>query len=234
MKRILAWAVASAAATAIAGTASAADIRPAPPPAVKAPAYAVPLLTWTGFYLGGNLGYGWNDTTGTITVGPFRGRTSGDADGILGGVQLGYNWQMGALVAGFETDFQASAVEGTFRGRLAPGIPLSGTVETPWFGTIRGRLGYAVDRWLVYVTGGGAYSENKARGNVGGIPFSSSATGWSWTVGGGVETKFTHNWSIKGEYLYISTPDKLPVPTGARLSADTDSHVIRLGVNYHF
>jgi outer membrane immunogenic protein len=143
---------------------------------------------------------------------------------------------MGALVVGVETDFQGTAIEGTVRGRLAPGaVAVTGTSETPWFGTIRGRLGYAADRWLFYVTGGGAYSRNEVAGRIGGTPFSASATGWSWTVGGGIETALAHNWSVKGEYLFIDTPDKLPVPAGANFTGSSaESHVIRLGVNYRF
>ena len=235
MRRVLAWAVAAAAATAIAGTASAADIRQAPPPMVKAPVYAAPPFSWTGFYIGGNIGYGWGDASGTMTVGPFSGPISGSGSGVLGGVQAGYNWQMGAFVVGVETDFQGTGADGTMRGTLAPGaVPVTGTTETPWFGTIRGRLGYAADRWLFYVTGGGAYSENKVSGTRGAVPFSASAVGWSWTVGGGVETALTNNWSVKGEYLYIGAPDKLPLPAGVGVTGDAESHVFRLGVNYRF
>jgi outer membrane immunogenic protein len=234
MRQVLSWAVVAAAATALAGAASAADIRQ-PPPAVKAPAFVAPLFTWTGFYIGGNLGYGWSDRSGTFTIAPARGPVSGEADGIIGGVQVGYNWQMGAFVIGIETDFQGSGIEGNVSGRLVPGpVAVNGKISNEWFGTIRGRLGYAVDRWLFYFTGGGAYSHTKFSGVAGGVPFSSASTGWSWTVGGGVETALAANWSIKGEYLYIAKPDNLPVPAGTRFSGDIDSHVIRLGVNYRF
>jgi outer membrane immunogenic protein len=235
MKRILTSAVAIAIVTALAGTAGAADIRrPAPP--VKAPAYVPPPFSWTGFYVGANLGYGWSDGSGTMFVtGVGSGPINGSGNGILGGGQIGYNWQTGAFVFGIETDFQGTGGTGSFSGRLAPGaVPVTGTTETPWFGTIRGRLGYAADRWLFYVTGGGAYSHNKASGTIGVVPFSASATGWSWTVGGGVETALANNWSVKGEYLYIATPDNIPLPPATTIAGNTDTHVLRIGLNYRF
>ncbi|MPZ58227.1 MAG: outer membrane beta-barrel protein [Rhizobiales bacterium] len=243
MKRNLVSAVAIAAAMVMGGVAEAADIRQ-PPPAVKAPAYVEPLFTWTGFYIGGNIGYGWSDGSGTVTNTGFfpaaigaRGPVSGDGDGILGGVQIGYNWQSGAFVYGIETDFQFSGGEGDFRGRVAPGAAnrFAGTAKNEWFGTIRGRLGYAVDTWLVYVTGGGAYTHNKIDGVTGtGVPFSASETGWTWTVGGGVEAALWANWSVKAEYLYLATPDSVPTPVGTSIDGDVDTHVIRVGVNYRF
>lgn len=84
------------------------------------------------------------------------------------------------------------------------------------------------------MTGGGAYSHSTSSGTVGGAPFAASATGWSWTVGGGIENAITNAWSIKGEYLYIDTPDKTPIPAGAAVTGSAQSHIIRLGVNYHF
>jgi len=238
MKHTILPAVALAAMTATAGTANAADIRRSPPPAVKAPGYVAPLFTWTGFYVGGNLGYGWGNGSGTVTnttlapVGAL-GPVAGSGGGVLGGVQLGYNWQADAFVFGLETDFQLTGSDGNFNGRVGL-VPFSGTTETPWFGTIRGRLGYAADRWLFYVTGGGAYAENKISGRAAGVAFSDSRIGWSWTVGAGVETALTNKWSIKGEYLYIGTPDVVPTRPGTSLAGHVDSHVIRLGVNYHF
>lgn len=239
MKRVLVLAAAAAVATAFASTAGAADIRRAPPPVAKAPAYVAPIFTWTGFYIGGNLGYGWGDGSGTVTntgIAPLgaTGPVSGNGNGILGGVQIGYNWQTGAFVWGVETDFQLSAGEGTFAGNTGA-VTFTGNSKNEWFGTIRGRLGYAVDRWLLYVTGGGAYSHNSISGTDSlARTFNASATGWSWTVGGGVEAALTNNWSVKGEYLYISTPDTLPIRAGTTITGDTDSHVFRVGVNYRF
>jgi len=229
MKRFLASVVAIAAATAIAGAANAADIRRPLPPAYKAPAYVTPAFSWTGFYIGANVGYGWADGSGTLFPGAFPIRGSGD--GFFGGGQLGYNWQAGNLVFGVETDFQLSAGDGHTR---FVGGPTFGYNENDWFGTIRGRLGYAVDRWLFYVTGGGAYTHNKLSPVA---PFafaSTSNTGWTWTAGGGIEAALWQNWSVKGEYLYIATPDTVPTPPGTRVTGDIDTHLFRIGLNYHF
>jgi len=143
------------------------------------------------------------------------------------------NWQAGAFVYGIETDFQLSAGDGTVRGAGPPA--LRANVDNEWFGTIRGRLGYAMDRWLLYVTGGGAYVHNKATGTFpAGVPFSSSETGWTWTVGGGVEWAMWQNWSAKLEYLYIAEPDDVPRPPGTSVDGSADTHTIRVGVNYRF
>lgn len=232
MKRFTGWAAALMLAAACTGAATAADIRRPPPPAAKAPAYVPPpAFSWTGFYLGANVGYGWSDGSGRLFPGsiPF----SGDGDGFLGGVQGGYNWQMGNVVIGAETDFQLSAGDGTVTSSaLAPST--FGKVDNEWFGTIRARLGYAVDRWLFYVTGGGAYTHNKLRAVAPYTFASTSETGWTWTVGGGIEAALWQNWSVKGEYLYLGTPDDVPTPPGTRADGDVDTHLIRLGVNYHF
>ena len=243
MKRTLSWIVAVAASTAVVGAAHAADIPRPPPPVVKAPAYvAPPPFSWAGFYIGANFGYGWSSGSGTVTnvgIAPFgaSGPTSGSGDGIFGGAQIGYNWQSGAFVYGLETDFQASDGNGSYTG-VAGGRTFSGRARNEWFGTIRGRVGYAVDNWLFYATGGGAYTENRINGTTtfGGVttPYAVSATGWTWTVGAGIEAAVARNWSIKGEYLYLATPDSVPVPPGTRVSGSTDTHLIRLGVNYHF
>jgi outer membrane immunogenic protein len=241
MKRILRWCVALAAAPVFLSTSHAADIRsPAPPPpVVKAPAYVPAAFTWAGFYLGGNVGWGWSNGSGRVTsdgTGPLpvgTGPVSGDGDGFAGGVQAGYNWQTGPLVYGLETDFQLSDGKGPFSGNVA-GTPFSGTAKNEWFGTIRGRVGYAVDRWLVYVTGGAAYSHNKISGTAGGTPFSASKTGWTWTLGGGVETAVWQNWSVKAEYLYLGEPNEVPRIPGTRLSGTTDTHLVRVGLNYRF
>jgi outer membrane immunogenic protein len=251
MKRLLTSVATFVAATALIGGAHAADLpRPVPPP--MAP--PVPFFTWTGFYVGANLGWGWADGRGTVTVtgaGPAtalgvpigrRGPISGSGDGILGGFQAGFNWQTGPLVFGIETDFQLSGGRGNFSGSFnAPpvGVAFSGRAKNEWFGTIRGRIGYAFDHWLIYATAGGAYSHNKIDGVItrpgfAAQGFSASATGWTWTAGGGVEVALAPNWSLKGEYLYLGTLDRVPEPAGVRVDGSTDAHVVRVGVNFRF
>lgn len=229
MKRFLLSTVAVAAAMAFAGAANAADIARPAPMAVKAPAYIAPMYTWAGFYIGGNVGYGWGDGSGTLTTpAGAAGAVSGNGDGILGGVQAGYNWQFGPWVWGVEADFQGSGATGSFN---APTLGIAGSTRTDWFGTIRGRLGYAVNTWMFYVTGGGAWAENRISSPGFG---SAEATGWTYTVGAGVEAFVAPKWSVKAEYLYFGTPDKVPNLPGFGATGNTDSNLIRVGANYHF
>jgi len=202
----------------------------------KAPALVAPVFSWTGFYLGVNLGYGWGSGDGTIAVGGFgSGPVSGDGHGILGGGQIGYNWQTGPVVFGVEADFQGSGSKGTVTA-TAPGWAMVATEKTPWFGTIRGRLGYAFDRTMLYVTGGGLYGNAELNGTTTASgPFSSSTTYWTWVVGGGIEHMFLPNWSAKIEYLYAGTPDSVPVPPlTTAISGSAHANIVRGGINYHF
>ena len=175
MKRVFLSGVALAA---LMGSASAADLPRRPP--IAAP-IAVPLAyNWTGFYAGINGGGGW----GTSSMDPIDLKPQG---GVFGG-QAGYNWQSGQFVWGAETDIQWSGIEasGTCRGGL------SCEVKNEWFGTVRGRLGYAGwDRWLVYGTGGFAYGDVTADvTNFRGV----NNTGTGWTAGGGIEYAIPSNW----------------------------------------
>jgi outer membrane immunogenic protein len=234
MKRILLSTVAVAAAMAFVGSANAADIARPAPAAVKAPAYVAPVYLWSGFYVGGNVGYGWGDGSGTVTTATGTGPISGNGDGIIGGGQIGYNWQNGSFVFGVEADFQGSGVSGGFTG-TPPATVITGTQRTPWFGTIRGRLGYAVNNWMFYVTGGGAYAKSEVSGNSTATgPFNASTTAWTYTVGAGIEAFVAPKWSVKAEYLYMGTPDSAPTVAGNAVSGSTNSNIIRVGANYHF
>ena len=124
-----------------AGTAAAADLPRGPAPYYPPPAS---VYNWTGFYAGLNLGYEW----GTVT-------NSGiDPSGVAGGGQVGYNWQIGQFVFGAETDIQASSADDTF-------APYK--FSNPWFGTLRGRAGFAINNVLLYGTLGLAYGDLKAQ-----------------------------------------------------------------------
>jgi len=202
-------------------------------PVYKMPEMA-PSFTWTGFYIGGNVGYGWSKGSGAITFGPNSGPYSGNGDGVLGGLQAGYNWQMDALVFGVETDIQASGGRGPVTGQAGP-TTYAGTAKTPWFGTIRGRIGYAFDRTMLYATGGAVYGKAKLDGVSSTLgPFSSSTTYWSWVLGGGVEHAIWDRWSTKLEYLYIGSPNRAPFPPNTAIDGRIRTHVLRAGVNYRF
>lgn len=197
-----------------------------PRPSYKAPVYAPSYYNWTGFYAGINAGYGfgksdWSGAGGTGSTKP---------KGFIGGVQLGYNLQTGMWVWGLEADFDYSAMKGSDNG--GTGVCSGAGCETKlkYFGTGRGRIGYAGwDRWLPYVTGGAAYGNVKATPAVGG-DFSKGKVGW--TVGGGVEYAVFANWTTKLEYLYAD----LGTISGGTPGNDVTfkSHLVRAGLNYRF
>jgi len=208
--------------------AAAADLGPpvyVPPPQV---------FSWTGFYIGANAGYGWSNASGTLTTTAGSESFTFTGNGFVGGAQAGYNWQVGPAVFGAEADFQGTAISGPFTANAGPAI--SATDKGPWFGTVRGRLGYAIDRFMVYATAGGVYGDITMNGTVTpGGSFSSSTTFWTWTAGAGAEMAFWGCWSGKLEYLYLGTPNRSPaIPSVTAVSATVSSNIVRAGINYHF
>jgi len=228
--------------------------------AVKAPPPAsVPAYNWTGFYAGLNIGGSWGQANNTFNFVPAVGATfpiatdSSHPDGVIGGGQLGYNWQTGRMVLGIETDIQGSGQQGSGSaagavGTCGVGCSISETDKLTWFGTTRGRIGVASGGWLAYVTGGAAYgglqssgAELLAAGPVV-VAFSNSTTRIGWTIGGGVEASLIGNWSWKVEYLYMdlgtanfATPDPPTLTAGNVTQAlhFTES-IVRGGVNLRF
>lgn len=234
MNKIL---VVTLAAFGLATPALAADLPARAAPPAPVPFVAPPVFTWTGFYAGVNAGYGWGRGSGTMRAGGASGPIRGSGDGFLGGVQVGYNWQADALVVGFETDFVGSSGRGTLTG-TAGATSIDGRVTTPWGGTIRARVGVAMDTWMIYATGGAAYTHTRIRGTrtVAGVPtaFASSTTAWTWTLGVGVETALWDRWTVKAEYLFAGTPNRTPVIPGVGASGNAHSHILRAGMNYRF
>lgn len=222
MKKFL---LATSAAVLMAGPALAADLPTLTAPA--APVTAPPAFTWTGFYVGGNIGYAWG--TGRLSV-PGAGSDSGSYDGVIGGGQIGYNWQSGDLVFGVEADIQASGIEFS---ETAFGLTAKSEIE--YLGTVRGRVGMSFDNIMPYVTAGLAYANNKISGTAFGLTISDSKTHFGWTVGAGVEADLGYGWSVKGEYLYVDLQNKTyfqNIDGGFRARADF--HTARIGVNYRF
>jgi outer membrane immunogenic protein len=208
--------------------AAAADLLP--------PAYAPApqVFSWTGFYIGANAGYGWSTASGTLTTATGSESFTFTGDGFAGGAQAGYNWQVGPAVFGAEADFQGTTISGPFTATAGPVI--SATDKGPWFGTLRARLGYGIDRFMLYGTAGGVYGDITTNGTVTpGGSFSSSSTFWTWTAGAGVEAAFWGCWSGKLEYLYIGTPNRSPtIPTVITVSGTATNNIVRAGINYHF
>jgi outer membrane immunogenic protein len=173
MKRVLLSMTAIALVAVAAQSAIAADIparKALPPQAVKA---LPPIFNWSGFYVGVHGGYGW----GNSAFDAAAAGTSFDTDGWLLGALAGVNYQVGQTVFGVEADINWS----DFSGGAACGGATCNT-EVPWFGTLRGRLGYAADRFMPYITGGLAYGKLEA--NVPGIG-GASDTRFGWTAGVG-------------------------------------------------
>jgi outer membrane immunogenic protein len=176
---------------ATAGGAWAADIsapRPAPAPVAPPP---VLKYNWTGFYIGGNVGYGW--ARATVDVGGFN--FSEDLSGVTAGGLVGFNWQSGMFVGGIEADYQWSDQKVSI---------FDATLRISSFATVRGRAGVAVDNVYIYGTGGYAHFEFKGEDGT----FSQTENRGGWTVGAGIDVAVVGNLIARGEYLYLRSFDK--------------------------
>ena len=219
-------------------TAQAADLYRAPPPPPVS--YVPPVIqvnTWTGFYAGINGGYGWGGGSNTISY--FDGTDQSaraQPQGGFGGGQIGYNYQTGSFVFGVETDFQGAGISDSVTGTTAAGYDFTSKESIDWFGTARGRLGFAVGNALVYGTGGFAYGNVNQHAINGGDVFVSNTTQTGYAAGGGIEYKFTPAWSLKAEYQYIDLgSQKLTDSLGNTTNPlDTNFQTARVGLNYRF
>jgi outer membrane immunogenic protein len=244
-------------------TAAAADLP------VKAPAYkaapVAPGYDWTGFYVGGHVGGGWNSGNLRADYLPFPDfnvfptLANSSATGVLGGVQAGYNWQFASRwVLGVEGDFSGTRMNSSLTvvpQQITPPVPTPSQPTTwsrnlNWLATARARLGYTVaPSVLLYATGGAAWGGfnynasfvNTAPGsNNWANPFSATSSGY--VVGGGGEWMLTNNWTVRAEYLYYRLSGKSNLATNPVFPTfpilfswnATDTHTVRVGVNYKF
>jgi outer membrane immunogenic protein len=199
--------LAAALSLAVTGAAFAADVAApnyyytAPPPLAA---------SWAGPYIGATLGYEWGEVSNNPT----------QPSGIEGGLEAGFNWQHGNFVYGGEADINLSGAEDTFS---------PWQFSNPWFGTVRGRAGVAINNVLVYGTAGLAYGSLTATspGNL-----SETHTSFGWTAGAGVEVGFAPHWSAKAEWLYLDLADHTFSVTGT--DNGLSANLLRLGVNYRF
>jgi len=216
--------------------ANAADMYRAPAPTTYAPPPpVVQPNTWAGFYVGVNGGYGSGAGDDSVTLRSGNTGARGDIDGGFGGGQIGYNFQSGSFVYGLETDIQAGRLTGKSSG--TDGVNAYTSRESAdWFGTLRGRLGYAFGNTLLYGTGGFAYGGVNQKLNYADVLFDNNDTRTGWAAGGGVEYKVTPNWSLKGEYQYIDFgKEDLSSAAGNTVSGpDTAFHTAKIGLNYRF
>jgi outer membrane immunogenic protein len=225
----------------------------------KAPVYVDPGFDWTGFYIGGNIGYSWGQSRDTSTITNAAGTVlltttdKSSLDGIVGGGQIGYNWQMQRMVIGLEADIQGTDEKGSrafsllptgfFAGPTPPPTPFTLAQKIDWFGTVRGRVGVLVDpKVLLYATGGLAYGQVDSNETVGTIPvtFSGSNTHVGYAVGAGIEGVIGGNWTARLEYLYVdlgTMNGSFTLTPGTNVSSYSSritDNILRVGVNYKF
>jgi outer membrane immunogenic protein len=263
MKRHFGWALASVVSVGIGGlgAASAADLPMKAPPAPVAMVYS-----WTGFYVGVNGGYGWENGTGdlvgnsggiaippAIAGGTIPTHLNVRPEGWLGGAQAGYNWQVNHIVLGVEADIQAAGIRQSVAIAAAgtPGVLFptlsTGSSHLDWFGTARGRIGYAWNQFMVYGTGGFAFGGVSDTATVATVPppplgtGTSSSTRGGWAAGAGWEWAFKPSWSVKGEYLHVdlgSVTTRVLFATSPTDFLDYrfrhNYDIARVGINYKF
>jgi len=251
---------------------------------LKAPPVPVPVWTWDGWYLGANAGYSWAHwgsislfnnnfpvNSGPPAVGPigtaFTNVADPNVNGWVGGLHAGRNWQFQNWVVGLEGDFSWSGERRHLDGSSVTVIPVGGTVVTivdaelntwklQWFSTMRGRLGWANDGWLAYVTGGAAVGRAQyehtsavtATVTAGGVSVSAtnvnvvseSKTKWGYSAGGGIEKAFSPSWIGRLEYLYVDLGSHTFVQftnaqgTNFGTSVRLHDNIVRAGISYLF
>ena len=229
---------------------------------LKAPPSIATTYTWSGFYLGGHFGWGFERHTstnvGTINSANFPAGTSNsaDIDGALGGLQAGYDWQFDPhWLVGLAGSFSLADVGGdaTDPSPVVPAVVNHPHTDYRWLSTATARVGFVTDAWLFYVKGGGAWAREETNSfttNAAGAVVTTtegSLTRTGWTVGTGTEYRLAQNWSALVEYDYVdfgtATVSSVvtrgtiaPVLTGVSLLRDNTAaiHEIKVGINYRF
>ncbi|WP_284776662.1 outer membrane protein [Agrobacterium sp. lyk4-40-TYG-31] len=219
MRTIVATLMASTMAAAAFSAAHAADAVNEVPQAPVAYEQPAPISNWSGAYLGATANYDWGRFTGN---GGDR-----DADGFGGGLYGGYNWQSGQLVYGAEADVNLGDNKGS-AGTGNLGEPLDGKQGVN--GSIRARVGYDMNPFLLYGTGGLAIADQKVSNSTS----SDNATALGYTVGAGVEAMVTNNITARVEYRYSDYQDKdFSLDTGS-VSRGFDDHSVKAGIGVKF
>jgi outer membrane immunogenic protein len=231
----------------------AADLAVRPPPLAAPPPVLVSANTWTGLYVGGEFGGGWGHSQGTLDSGnrvfpPGFEFAPVNTSGVLGGVVLGYNYQIfGPVVIGVEGNFDWGNLQGSATSQ-SPIVPFSRTVDVTgnnWLANVSGRLGYAWNNVLLYGKGGvgwGSSPRTVTITNAAGLVQSTSLDPDSGVarplVGGGVEWAFAPNWSLKAEYDYVfgSRSVTSTNANGLVITSSSTGNLqdAKVGVNYRF
>jgi outer membrane immunogenic protein len=226
---------------------------------VKAPVYrAAPAYSWTGFYVGGQAGAGWfsnqvtngpNPADGTVNFPPGFVHNKINGSGALGGGYAGYNYQIEKFVIGIDGDYSWANLTGSTTDIGPTGFTNNSTDRLKWIATLSGRLGYAIDNWLLFGKAGWAWGGirgNSSTFNAVGVNTnnnSNSDTRNGWLIGAGVEWGFAAHWSAKLEYDYVKFRNSnynntdvtvAGVVTTPGRSATSDLSMIKLGAAYRF
>ena len=235
--------------------------------AAAAPAAAQEGQSWGGLYIGANAGGSWGDQKVSASVEPGNGtapisaidaaaisQASADKSNkgaFTGGVQGGYNYMMGPWLLGLEADWDwldlTTTATKSAPSALLVNPPLTYTlnqqVTTDWMVSLRARIGYAFDNWLIYGTGGAAWSELKyradltdSRANRAVTSTSTTKTGWAAGVGAGYA--LTSQWSLRGEWLYADFGHVGSAATNTfasvRPNDSVKANIVRVGADYRF
>ena len=213
------------------GSAYAADM-PRKAPILKAPPPVPAALSPVSIYAGLHIGGAWSRFSSPAAIETLS------TSGVLGGLQVGANLQSGNFVYGIEGDVSIAGVRGRGTGVIGA-VAATSTATHHWFGTLAGRVGYAMGRTLIYAKGGAAWTQYRWEFAAAAASVSQNRDRFGWMLGAGVEQAFTDTVSAKLEYNYMDfgrrtetiTPAALVVaPTDVRLYA----HVVKLGFNYRF
>lgn len=213
------------------------EARPRPQPArAQAEAMGQP-FSWTGVYVGGNLGGAWTERN--VTDSSFGLSAGTSRGGVIGGAQAGFNYQFGNFVVGVEGDIDWTGLKATEAEALVPGVgTLQGSADAQWISTLAVRFGMAYDRLLFYGKAGGALVADSAvvTNLTTGTSAAASKVNGGWLIGGGVEWSFAPNLSTKVEYDYIdSRPWDLTTSTPVDVfTINRSTQLLKIGLNYKF
>ena len=235
------WLLASAALASLPiNIAGAADMATRMP--TKAPMLAPVPFTWTGFYVGATVGAAWarssvdNDPSGP---GWLLGPVDANKTSVIGGLEVGYNYQISSIVLGVEGDVSFTSLDRSVAVANLSGLPDTYNSRLTVLGTLRGRIGLAFDRVLVYGTGGVAFSNlrDSLSDTIFGFTASTGSNETGWTAGGGVEYAFADHWSAKAEYLHVGFSDRSVnsgFPSNYQFKFKDSLDIARVGINYKF
>jgi outer membrane immunogenic protein len=234
-----------------AGPALAADL--GGPPVYKAPPL-MPIFSWTGWYIGGNIGYGWGETTNPVVTSDLFTFLPGafpnlKPKGVIGGGQIGYDWQVHPnWVVGLVADFQSADINASGTNLVSNGLAVTNASlfeKLDSLGTVRARLGFAANNWLFYGSAGLAYGNVKSAIDFldGVFDASRSETRAGWAAGGGANYAFTPNWIVGVDYIHYdlgrtsvtaATVDPVLGTINITASQNVAGDIVRGVINYKF